>query len=40
VDDEEVDCEDEIIVSSPTSGHHNDWVLCLEATELADEDED
>ena len=40
VDDDETDCEGELVASSPTSGRHNDWVLCLEATELADEDED
>ena len=40
VDDDEVDCEGEINVAPPTLGRHNDWVLCLEATELADDDEE
>lgn len=39
VDDDEIDCAGEVLFSAPTEGRHNDWVLCVEASEIA-EDED
>lgn len=39
VDDDEIDCVGSVTVAAPTSGPHNDWVLCIEATELMDEED-